>query len=204
MIEAQPDMPMTLPYPKDWVKQQLGTHEYFTSSIAMMLALAIAEGFTTIGVYGIDLIVGREYAWEKPCAEFYLGIATAKGIDIHVPKACALMWQDYTYGYEAEPDYGFYSLSRLRKRVSELHKIVATSRDRAHVTQGRVEEAQLIASKMPTGTPSHKLMEGRVAELRMQLDKELNLLYLNDGAQQESNRMYQILELKSRGGSVEA
>ncbi len=202
MIEAQPDMPMTLPYPKDWVKEQLQTHEYFTSSIAMMLGLAIAEGFEDIGIYGIDLIVGREYQFEKACVEFYLGIAHAKGIRYHLPTNAAILWQSHTYGYDLEPDYGFFGLDKLRKRVAELHKNVTECRDKVHVLQGHVEEAELVASKMPANTPSRKVMEDRLIDLRKELDLGLNTLYMNDGAQQEASRMYAILELRSRGGTV--
>lgn len=204
MLSAQPDMPMTLPYPKDWVKAQLGVHEYFTSSIAMMLALAIAEGFEEIGIYGIDLIVGREYAFEKPCAEFYLGLAHARGIKYHLPENSALLWQSHTYGYEAEPDYGFFGLQKLKARTVELQRIVAACRDKVHVLQGHVEEAELVRDKMPPDSGSRKVMDQRIVDLRTELDRELNVLYMNDGAQQEASRMYAILELRSRGGGVKA
>jgi hypothetical protein len=46
-------------------------------------------------------------------------------------------------------------------------------------------------------------MDKRIAELRADIDKRLNKLYLNDGACQEVSRMHEILEVKSRGGSVE-
>jgi hypothetical protein len=203
MIDAQPDMPMTLPYPKAWVKEQLQIHEYFTSSIAMMLALAIAEGFEEIGIYGIDLIVGREYHYEKACVEFYLGLAHARGVKYHLPQQTALLWQAYTYGYDAEPDYGFFSLDKLRRRSLDLHKQVASQRDQVHVLQGHVEEAELVRDKMPKESGSRATMEARIVDLRKELDAALNMLYLHDGAQQEASRMYQILELKSRGGSVE-
>ena len=204
MIEAQPDMPMTLPFPKEWVKQQLGIHEYFTSSIAMMLGLAIAEGFEEIGIYGIDLIVGREYAFEKPCAEFFLGIAHARGIKYHLPENSALLWQSHTYGYDAEPDYGFFGLQKLKSRTQELSKLVTMCRDKVHVMQGHVEEAELVRDKMPVDSGSRKVMDQRIIDLRTELDKELNILYMNDGAQQEASRMYAILELKTRGGGVKA
>ena len=204
MIEAQPNMPMTLPFPKEWVKQQLGIHEYFTSSIAMMLGLAIAEGFEEIGIYGIDLIVGREYAFEKPCAEFFLGIAHARGIKYHLPENSALLWQSHTYGYDAEPDYGFFGLQKLKSRTNELSKLVTMCRDKVHVMQGHVEEAELVRDKMPVGSDSRKVMDQRILDLRTELDKELNVLYMNDGAQQEASRMYAILELKTRGGGVKA
>jgi hypothetical protein len=204
MIDAQPGMSMTLPYPKAWVKEQLGVHEYLTSSIAMMLALAIAEGFEEIGIYGIDLIVGREYFFEKCCVEFYLGIAHAKGIKYHIPENSALLWQSHTYGYEMEPDYGFFGLEQLRKRTATLNKTVTEHRDKVHVMQGHLEEAELLLGKMPPDSNSAKVMADRVTDLRKEVDTLLNLLYLHDGAMQEVQRMYSILELRARGGSVQA
>lgn len=204
MIKDEPDLPMSIAYPKAWVKEQLGVHEYFTSSIAMMLALAIAEGFEEIGIYGIDLIVGREYHFEKPCAEFYLGIAHARGIQYHIPENSALLWQSHTYGYDMAPDYGFFGLDNLKQRGKILSKSVTEYRDKTHVMQGHLEEAELLLSKMPPDSNSAKIMTERVTDLRKEVDVLLNHLYMHDGAHQEVSRMYSILELKSRGGSVRA
>ena len=158
----------------------------------------------SIGIYGIDLIVGREYAFEKPCAEFFLGIAHARGIKYHLPENSALLWQSHTYGYDAEPDYGFFGLQKLKSRTQELQKLVTMCRDKVHVMQGHVEEAELVRDKMPVDSGSRKVMDQRIIDLRTELDKELNILYMNDGAQQEASRMYAILELKTRGGGVKA
>lgn len=201
MISDEPNIPNAVAYPKEWVKAELKCHEYFTSSIAFMLALAIAEGFEEIGIYGIDLIVGREWAWEKPCAEYYLGVAHARGIAYHLPENSALLWQSHTYGYEHEPDYGFYGLEKLRKRARALEEQVAKMREDVFKIQGRLEEADFLRSK--AGDEASKGHLGvRIQTIERELSQALNLLYLHDGAQQEVSRMYGILELRSRGGSV--
>lgn len=212
MTAVDSTIPNSVAYPIDWVKQQLGLqvflggqvvadHDYFTSTIAFMLALAIAEGFEEIGIYGIDLIIGREYFFEKACAEFYLGIAHARGIAVHKPENSALLWQSHRYGYDKEPDYGFYGLEKLKVRSQQLQKQVSTKRDEVMQAQGRIEEAELVLKQL--GEPSRSEYEKHIADLRTNLDGLLNSLFLHDGAMQEINRMYAILEIRSRGGQVE-
>lgn len=201
MLADEPDIPNALAYPKDWVKQQLGVHEYFTSTIAFMVALAIAEGFQTIGIYGIDLIVGREYHFEKACVEFYLGIAHARGITYSLPVNSAILWQSHTYGFEKEPDYGFYGLEKLRKRSNELADMVKNLTNDVHKIQGRLDEADFLMKAMKD-EPSRAKMKERIGQIERDLSSALNRLYLHDGAHQEVSRMFGLLELRARGGQV--
>ncbi len=101
-------------------KAQVAFPDYFTSSIAFMLALAIYEGFTTIDLYGIDLTVGEEYDYQKPCAEFWIGFAMGKGIEVGIPAACALLKTKWRYGWESEPDWPL-KLSEVKARLAALH-----------------------------------------------------------------------------------
>lgn len=66
--------------------------DYFNSSIAYMLALAIHEGFERIGLWGIELR-GRqsEYDYQRPNAEWLLGFAMGRGIDVEVAKPTTLL-----------------------------------------------------------------------------------------------------------------
>lgn len=57
----------------------------------------------TFGVFGIDLIVGEEYTYQKPCAEFWLGQALARDITVMIPPQSALLKQRYRYGYQMAP-----------------------------------------------------------------------------------------------------
>ena len=73
-----------------------------------------------IAIFGIDLIVGTEYDWQKACVEFYLGIAHARGIVVRVPPHSALLKQQFRYGYQAEPEQGPLKLSELQTRATAL------------------------------------------------------------------------------------
>ena len=58
--------------------------KYFNNSIAIMIAYAIYKGATEIEMYGVALLVEREYAYQRPCVEFWIGYALAKGIKVTV------------------------------------------------------------------------------------------------------------------------
>jgi len=66
-------------------------NKYFTSSIAWVIGLAINEGVETIGLFGVDLFLTKEYQRERPCIENLLGFAQGKGINIVIPEVSPLM-----------------------------------------------------------------------------------------------------------------
>jgi hypothetical protein len=104
MMQRKEEYPMSITYPIEVSMKYFGgfrhdgQFDYYTSSIAYMLALAIREGFKEIGLFGIDLVVGGEYFYQKPCVEFYLGWAAAAGIKLHIPEQSALLSQEHRYG----------------------------------------------------------------------------------------------------------
>lgn len=75
-------------------------HRYFTSTFAYQVALAMAEGFTTIRLCNIWLDGGRELCVERACLEFWLGVCVGSGIMIEIPKTSSLLHHPYLYGVE--------------------------------------------------------------------------------------------------------
>ena len=140
MTQHHPEIPNSVAFPVAKVAEQFG--DYFTSTIAFEIALAIYEGFTEIALYGIDLIVGEEWDYQKSCAEYYLGIAMGRNITVRIPRQSALLKTLYRYGYEKEPDFGPLKLSILRTRVQELleerHKLLT----QIHGVEGAIMEAK--------------------------------------------------------------
>jgi hypothetical protein len=123
MVDRVPTIPNSVRYPIERV--MTGNPDYFTSTVAFAIALALSEGFKEIGLWGIDLIVGDEYFYQKPCAEFWIGTAHGKGVTITLPKTTALCTQSHRYGYQSEPE-SLIKMSELMKRkqglLDERHK----------------------------------------------------------------------------------
>ena len=85
---------------------------YLESTFAYMLAYAIhlhAEGepITRIGLWGIDLDSASEWAYQRPNAEYLIGFARGRGIDVHIPKEAHLtrsFWSVGRYGLKPNGD----------------------------------------------------------------------------------------------------
>lgn len=87
-----------VPYPYEAVIELYG-HLYLTSSPAYMVAYAILEGATEIGLYGVDLSVSdHEYFWQRPCMEAWVGFAKGRGINVFIPEVSHVGKSNYCEG----------------------------------------------------------------------------------------------------------
>ncbi len=100
----------------------LNGKDYFSSSIAYMIALAIADGFTHIHIYGVDLIVGDEWDYQKPNAEFWIGVASGRGIFVGIPPQSALTKQTWRYGYQSQPE-SLIKMTEIQERRAYLQNL---------------------------------------------------------------------------------
>jgi len=95
--EKHPLLPTAIPFPLDEMPSK-----YFTSTIAYMIAYAIYKGATEIEMHGVALFLQEEYTQQKPCVEFWIGYAMAKGIKVTIYDpttiGCCRAEQDL-YGY---------------------------------------------------------------------------------------------------------
>lgn len=183
MTTTHPDLPTSVKFPLDVLMEEFT--DYFTSTVAHMMALAIweidAKVFAemaklpplpaldvlairqrlyaeySIGLFGIDLIVGEEYFWQKTCAEFWIGAAAiGRGINVFIPPQSALCKQRFRYGYETEP---------------------------------------------PTIIKPAELGRHRAAIMAEQ-EKVKRQLYMLDGAAQTDEYWTELIELRLRGGNI--
>lgn len=97
---------VSYPYERVWALVGKGP---FCSSFDHMLALAISEGFTDIGLSGIDLMLGtmRERLMEASSIAYWVGLARGRGITVHLG-GCHILRYRYTYGrdYDKERTLG--------------------------------------------------------------------------------------------------
>jgi hypothetical protein len=96
--EACPEMRLSRTYPRGKIEKVFGA--YFTSSIAFMVAYAIAGGAQEISLFGIDMLGSDEYVYQRPCVEYLVGFARGRGITVNIPEKSALIKSTYTYGYD--------------------------------------------------------------------------------------------------------
>lgn len=115
------EIPSSVPFPKEFVERDLpdGLGLYKTSCPAWELGLALALGFEEIHLYGIDMAQETEYAEQRNCVEFLLGIAVGRGVKIHIPTNSDILhcFGQYAFGEEGEQIAG-----RLKDRHKWLHK----------------------------------------------------------------------------------
>ncbi len=79
--------------------EKLFGSKYLTSSSAYMMALALIEGATEIGIYGVDMAVDdHEYFWQRPCMEAWIGFAKGRGVKVTIPEISMIGKCDYVEG----------------------------------------------------------------------------------------------------------
>ena len=103
MQESYPDIPNAVEYPLDDVIALTG--DYFHSSFAYMMGLAILEEADKLGVWGIDMTEDDEYKYQKSNAEYFIGFARGRGIEVFVPEESALLSFDTKGGAVPNKDW---------------------------------------------------------------------------------------------------
>ncbi len=99
MQREYPDIPNAIRYPIERVSECLG--DYFNSSLAYLVGLAIAEEADRIGIWGVDMAdlesapgdpsYVSEFAYQRPNMEYLIGFARGKGIDVYIPPESPLV-----------------------------------------------------------------------------------------------------------------
>jgi hypothetical protein len=111
-------LPNSVEFPVDDMRDKFG--EYYTSTVAFMLALAIHEEAEEIHVYGIDMVGDDEYGFQKSNTEFLLGYAKGKGIKVYIPPQSALLSSPGIYGLPGEQtDFSAFQTD-IKRRLLEM------------------------------------------------------------------------------------
>lgn len=177
----------------------LASHgEYTAWSVHQHVRSLYAE--YAVGIFGIDLIVGTEYDWQKACVEFWLGELESRGIAVYIPPESALLKHQYRYGYEREPNTGLVKLSELKQRYAELDETKKNLFAKMHGLQGGLETLRAVKGSLNGESPEPLIQKER--ELEPILQRTIAELQTYDGAQQECAHMATVLELRLRGGQI--
>ena len=132
MPEQVKRFPTCKAYPlQDIIRGTGMLEEYFESTIAYAIGMAISEGVDVLDVYGSDMVHDTEWGHQRPNAEHLLGIAVGRGIQLNIPSASALLTPKWRYGYEERPPcrYGdiVYAVEHMRddsrRKINETLRV---------------------------------------------------------------------------------
>jgi SAM-dependent methyltransferase len=128
-----------------------GGAPYFNSTAAYAIAYAVHIGVKRISLFGLDYTMPNAHNAEKgrACCEFWLGIATARGIEVTVPETTSLL---DAVESEAMRLYG-YDCVEVSMRDTDAG-VEVTFKDRAVIPTAAEIEARYDHARHP-----NKLME---------------------------------------------
>lgn len=94
------EVPASVRYPSERMIAEYP--RYFTSHAAWMIALALSEGVTHLGFYGIHYALDEEHKKQRTGCEFWMGVAVGRGVQIVNPPGSPLLREPgWLYGYES-------------------------------------------------------------------------------------------------------
>jgi hypothetical protein len=112
--EAYPEIPrcraFALDLVKRWLLGSMDAKPYFTSTIAYMMADALFNDVKEITIHRIlSLPMSTEYLSQKPCLDFWCGMAMGRGVKLRISSDSNLCqpapWETGLYGYEVADTY---------------------------------------------------------------------------------------------------
>jgi len=116
--KAYKEFPSAIEYPIKKMRAKFG--DFYTSTLAYMMAQALDEGFTHFELYGYDMEADTEYKYQRDSAEYFIGWAEGKGCSVLIPQNCSLLQGKLgMYAYETA-EVGFRQL--LEGRAFQLRK----------------------------------------------------------------------------------
>lgn len=148
MQQAWADIPNSARYPLERVADLVGP--YLTSSVAMMIGLAILEGFEEISLWGVDMAY-EEYAGQRAGCEYLLGFARGRGITILLPETSPLLVAPI-YGYgNLNPEGEHITDEQFATRLEKLQTLRDTIAQDLAMIDGRLQETKFWIDTTPAG-----------------------------------------------------
>lgn len=137
MQTAWPEIPNSVAYPFRQMVERYG--RVFSSSFSWLFALAVAEGFARIEVYGCDLSSELEYIRQREATAWWIGYCRGLGIDVYLPMGCPLL-SGPLYG-QGEDVFPGVTWDLVENRFAEIRKAQSDSAARLNNLGGHLEEA---------------------------------------------------------------
>ena len=122
MQVPDPSVPQAVLFPKAEILEA-GFRDYFTTSIAYMLAHAayehkvLGQKIGQILMYGIDMAAYSEYSYQRPCVEYWCGVLDGLGIENNGKLMLSVPRQSPTL---KGPGYGDHHYKYLWEQANDL------------------------------------------------------------------------------------
>lgn len=155
---------------------------YFTSSPAFMLALALGMGYKTIGLYGFEMGTDTEYHYQRPCFEYWMGLAEGHGVNIELPKSSNLN-SGKLYGYENMMT-GYRQDVEMRKVF--LNNTVTKNKRTLAQAEGMLSVIQEVAAMKDRSDEEINKLLAKIMKQHTLADRTL---LFNQGASKESETL---------------
>lgn len=136
--KAYSDIPGSVKFPLKQAIKFIGEDKYFTSSMAYMLVLAAMMGYKRIELYGFDMGQGTEYHYQRPNAEYLIGLLRGRGYTIIVPEQSPLCkgplyaYENMRTGYRQQLDM---RIAVLNAQILEQSKVQISTQARLGMAQ---------------------------------------------------------------------
>ncbi len=115
-------IPNAMVFPYEDLIRRYGCY-FFTSTFAWMIAYAMEQGATEIGLFGMDMSTDEEYRKQRTAFHHFMVLAQAKGIKILAPDESDVLQPPPLYGYTEATAMGRKMAIRrreLRGRIDAL------------------------------------------------------------------------------------
>lgn len=167
--EVFPEFPSSVRFPIEEVKQKFGN--FYTSTFAYMMALAMLQGYRHIEAYGFEMHAGTEYFYQRDSAEYFMGLAQDWHIGhpdeepytIYLPPDCNML-KGKLYGF-GNIDVGLRQQYEFRSMA--LDKQFVADRTKYNQILGYYYQMADIAKKYPD---LQELADKKQGELKNQND----------------------------------
>lgn len=147
------DYPGMIAFPLQEVLNTCG-YAYFNSTAAYAVAYAIHLGVKKISLWGCDFTYPKAHDAEKgrACVEFWLGMASERGIKIQLPTKTTLMDAIHT---QADRIYGYDTVD-VNLTPTKDGKVTVTFSEKAHI-----ETAEEIEKRYDHNAPTSEQVKAR-------------------------------------------
>jgi hypothetical protein len=147
-MQDQSQVDRALTFPKDELVARFGD-DFFTSSFAWMMAMAIQQGATEIALYGIDMASRDEYIRQRPGFFFFRHLARLAGIKVSAPHESDIMQSPALYAYVDSTPFGRKIMARRQEvsgRIATFDQQIAHATNSKTYLQGALEDLDYFES----------------------------------------------------------